>query len=189
MAKAIDKDYLLVQLQNFAKKIGSNFVAKETGKSLISDEDIRQIATNTQGIKDLRAAGVGLNQATVKLLIKEDLDALREGADDNFDSFAEISHWILNQGANKADSFTYDPADGSFILYAGNKILSQTNIVGGSGDGDGNYFIPPSFEVYFHQKENIPTCTIGHLYMTGGKGAEFKIDPLTGHLIEGEEEE
>lgn len=187
--KAIDKDYLLVQFQNFAKKIGSNFVAKETGKSLISDSDIRQIATNTQSIKDLKSAGVGMNEATVKLLIQEDITKLKAGAHENYDTFGEVSDWIINTGStvsDKADSFTYDAEDGALILYAGTKPLSSAKIVGGSG-GDGNYFVPPTFEVFFEQSDSIKFNTAGHLVMTGGKGAEFRIDPITGHLFEGEE--
>lgn len=186
--KAIDKDYLLVQLQNFAKKIGSNFVAKESGKSLISDTDIKQIATNTQSIKDLKNAGVGMNEATVKLLISEDIAKLKSGANENYDTFGEISDWIINTGSTvteKADSFTYDESDGALILYAGSKPLSQTKIIGGGGDG--NYFVPPTFEVFFEQSDTIKFSTTGHLIMTGGKGAEFRIDPITGHLFEGEE--
>ena len=184
--KAISKEYLLVQFQNFAKKIGSNFVQKEVGKSLISNTDLAQIAANTKSIQDMKGAGVGMNEASVNLLIAEKINALKDGVSADFDTMKEIETWIQTEGKTKADSLDYDENDNTLTLYSGTTPLSSFKIKGGGGGVD-NYFVPPTFEVFFDQSETIKFNTTGHLIMLGGQGAIFRIDPITGHLIEGEE--
>ena len=58
--KPISKDYLLTQLKNYETEIiNKKYIEKEDGKTLISTEDISQIAQNKTDIETLNGTGEG----------------------------------------------------------------------------------------------------------------------------------
>ena len=178
--KPIDREYLLAQLENFARLIGSNFVAKDS-------DEIAQIATNTSAISALQAGSGGsstdgVTEARVNQLIKTKIDSLINGADEHYDTFKEIADWIIATGQtveNKATKIDYDPETKELTLYAGTRPLNSTYV--DASESTSNFFIPPEFGLEWEDEKMY-----GHLMMVGGRGAIFSIDPVTGHLLEGE---
>ena len=178
--KAIDKDYLLMQLQNFTAEIlAQYFVQAERGKSLISNDELAQITANTLAIESMQQNG-GMDTAAVEKLVDDKILDVIAGAPTSFDTLKEISDWISSHGNSaaamnteikgKADSFTYDHETGQFELKSGDRVLEST-IIQTTG-GQSNFIVYPEFDMDFET---------GHLSAIGGAGVEFSINE-SGHL-------
>lgn len=178
--KAIDRDYLLTQLQNFTAEIlAQYFVQAERGKSLISNEELSQITANTLAIEDMQQ-NPGVNTTEVEKIVDKKLLDVIADAPDSFDTLKEISDWISSHGNSaaamnteikgKADTFTYDHETGVFELKAGDRTLEST-VIQTSG-GNSNFIVFPEFEMDFET---------GHISAMGGAGVEFSINE-SGHL-------
>lgn len=179
--KAIDKDYLLAQLQNFTAEIlAQYFVQAERGKGLISNDELAQITANTLAIESMKQNQGGVNAAAVEKIVDDKISNVIAGAPSSFDTLKEISDWISSHGNSaaamnteikgKADSFTYDHETGQFELKSGDTVLESTVIQ--TTGGQSNFIVYPEFEVDFES---------GHISAIGGAGVEFSIND-SGHL-------
>lgn len=180
--KAIDKDYLLVQLQNYTRDvIAAKFVPQQKNYSLISKNDLGQITANQLAIEELQTA---TSTAALNALINAQIAKVVAEAPASYDTLKEIADWItshessasaLNTRMNglsesKADKIAYDSENGILSLMAGEKVLNSVAVSGGGGGS--HYLTYPEFEVDF---------ITGHITATGGTGVDFRID-ANGHL-------
>lgn len=181
--KAIDKDYLLTQLQNYTSEvIAKHFVQSQKNYSLISNTDLAQITTNQLAIADLEAS---TSKAAIQALIAAEIAKVVANADTSYDTLKEIADWITShEGSaasmntqlsslkdNKADNMKYDDETGTLSLLAGDRVIKSVAVSGG-GSGGGHYLTYPEFTMNF---------TTGHISAEGGTGVEFVIN-AEGHL-------